>query len=692
MNIKTMNALWSVVLLVSMTALSLRAQNVATEASQTCNKLSAGIMLGGSFNMHRGILTTNEGILECGRFENANTLGWIGGNYANIPLSSDIALSVRLYYHKANATFTADNPVQPLIALGDGSTTALQTQHDLDVSLDYVNLDVLGQYFLSRNIYAAFGLSSGMAARNAFEQQESIIAPQGTNFLDGSTTRRIAAGYFTDEQGNRATNNVRIAGVAGVGAMLPLGSSFILNPELSFQYAFSRVISSADWKVHAVRGSIGVLYILESAPPPKPIIVPEPKQPEAPRVVMAPPVVSLEVNNVNSDGSVEGYAEVTIQNHRTMDILPLLPYVFFNASSLSLPERYHALTAETASSFRENQLSNDQLGVYYELLNIIGARMKLYPEAKLSLVGCIEPMDDGTANKSLASQRAAAVREYLRSVWGINDERISIRSRELPEIVSTRSVKDGRAENRRVEITASDPRILAPVYVRNAKTTITPNAIRLQPAIAYEGKLASVKHSILDNSGRVLGTTTSSDAQAKTLTSGELNLASLNSTQPLRAITELTTDDGKTARSERSIPVRRSFTSSRGNAEVVKDTVVERYSMILFNFDRSSTIASNNDQILSLIRSRIRTTSSVSIEGMTDYIGKAQNNQRLSEARANAVQNSIEAFIKPVDVQTKGSGEVKLFDNALPEGRFYNRRVFVEISTPLDPELDEEKP
>ena len=75
---------------------------------------------------------------------------------------------------------------------------------------------------------------------------------------------------------------------------------------------------------------------------------------------------------------------------------------------------------------------------------------------------------------------------------------------------------------------------------------------------------------------------------------------------------------------------------------------------------------------------------------MTDALGREESNKRLSESRAKVVQDEINAFIKPEKLTINGLGEVTLFNNELPEGRFYNRRVFVEIATPLNPDLDEE--
>lgn len=74
--------------------------------------------------------------------------------------------------------------------------------------------------------------------------------------------------------------------------------------------------------------------------------------------------------------------------------------------------------------------------------------------------------------------------------------------------------------------------------------------------------------------------------------------------------------------------------------------------------------------------------SNIVITGHTDSMGAAENNQRLSEARAQAVKNYLES--KGVDsnrMTAEGAGESKpIADNATKEGRAKNRRVAVELA------------
>jgi outer membrane protein OmpA-like peptidoglycan-associated protein len=650
------------------------------------NRLLLGVIGGGSLNFHRGILTTKEGILECGQFENATTLGWLLGNSINIPITEQLSIAPTLYFHKANAGFSAGNPVQPRVSLGNGSTVPMNTDHTLNVSLDYLTLDVPLRYFINERLYAFVGGSIGFNIGTSFEQEENILSPTGLTFLDGSTTRKVFAGTFTDANGVSSSSALRFAGIVGVGYMLPVSQSIIVHPELSYQYALSPVLADNDWKVHALRGGIGISYVLESAPtiePTKPEeIKPLPPPPApVPAPAPAPPVAILDVYNTSS-GKVQDFAEVSIVENRTIDVLPLLPYIFFEQSSSDLPEKYNRLISASTNEFKESSLGNEQLTVYYHLLNIIGVRMRKYPTSSITLIGCIES-DDEWKTKSLAQKRTRSVADYLVNVWGIDKQRITLKQRTLPFYPSTQRIADGRNENRRVEIESDDKRVLAPVYVRSIQRTVQPDGLVIKPSVVYSGIINESSIELSDSRNNQLWSRNQQGSNPVEVSSTEAKLNTIKSSEPIQAKVTVTSDDKRTSTAVRSIPVRKSYTSSRGNSEIVKDTMIERYSMILFNFDRASTIETNN-QIISMIRSRIRTSSSVAIEGMTDYIGRKRNNLRLSSSRANAVESSILQFIKPISVRSTGLGEVELFDNTTPEGRFYNRRVLIEIATPLD--------
>jgi outer membrane protein OmpA-like peptidoglycan-associated protein len=76
--------------------------------------------------------------------------------------------------------------------------------------------------------------------------------------------------------------------------------------------------------------------------------------------------------------------------------------------------------------------------------------------------------------------------------------------------------------------------------------------------------------------------------------------------------------------------------------------------------------------------------SHVDVRGYTDSTGTREYNQKLSERRANAVKDYLEAHgVAPGILSAQGFGEENpLASNATKEGRAENRRVTVRFTAP----------
>ena len=123
----------------------------------------------------------------------------------------------------------------------------------------------------------------------------------------------------------------------------------------------------------------------------------------------------------------------------------------------------------------------------------MGKRLTDKPEATLTLVGCNAGTGKEKGAKKLSAQRAEAVRNYLQTVWNIAPERLQIEARNLPAMPSTSRLKEGQAENRRVEIRASDPLILAPIRSVYLGNRIDTSTLKVQPSELKPGEIAGWK-------------------------------------------------------------------------------------------------------------------------------------------------------------------------------------------------------
>lgn len=377
------------------------------------------------------------------------------------------------------------------------------------------------------------------------------------------------------------------------------------------------------------------------------------------------------------------------------EVLPLLSAVFFDQSTSDIPARYDRLTTAQAVAFNETQLQSDypgyldngrsarQLVVYHNILNILGDRMRADESSTISLTG--------SSGKTLAEGKEMAdnIRQYLVTAFGINPARISTDSREKPFIPSEQpgGVKQLallREGDRRVDIATTSPQLLLQVG-GNAYALLKPvhiKAIQKDPLDS---------HVIFTVSG------------AAEL----LNTWSIDATDELGNVQHY----GPYTQDQASVPGKNMLGNNKqGNYKIVliaetkngdqfkKENFVSlvqkdepapagvRYS-ILFNFDKSKTIAENEAFLKEVIAPMIPDNATVIIHGHTDYIGNEKYNLNLSRERAAGIQQVLSTAIanagkKGIKFETYGFGEtpgIAPFENNLPEERFYNRTVIIDI-------------
>lgn len=121
------------------------------------------------------------------------------------------------------------------------------------------------------------------------------------------------------------------------------------------------------------------------------------------------------------------------------------------------------------------------------------------------------------------------------------------------------------------------------------------------------------------------------------------------------------------------------ITVDKKRMEGVTDREFEFYSLILFDFGKSK-LGQEHKNVLEFINKRVTSESQVTIEGFTDNIGDEKVNRKISEKRAIEVAK----WLGLKNAKTVGVGEsYLLYDNSLPEGRFYCRTVRITIETPI---------
>jgi len=376
---------------------------------------------------------------------------------------------------------------------------------------------------------------------------------------------------------------------------------------------------------------------------------------------------------------------LTIEEIRTIDSSPMLGHIYFAKEDGAIQPRYVRLSSPGDTAGFDEQKLGTTLEKYYQDLNIIGKRLTARPEATITLVGCNDNTGREKGNRKLSTLRAEAVRDYLGTVWNIAPGRMTIEVRNLPARPSTSRLKEGQAENRRVEIVSADPAILAPIRSTYLTTRIDASTLTARPDLAVPNGIAGWKVTAANASGTLTGLT------GKGAPAGEIAIP-------------LVTGDLKALAAGGDISVRIELQDNKGQslaaaADPVKVTLIqtsqrlaqkqdlrvqEKYALILFDFDKDA-IEANNQAIIDTITARIRTLPQATVEivGHTDNIGTEAYNLKLSGRRAAAVHKLLAAAQGEAPgerIRSAGVGAgTPLFDNLSPEARSFNRTVTITL-------------
>ncbi|MBC8146078.1 MAG: OmpA family protein, partial [bacterium] len=331
--------------------------------------------------------------------------------------------------------------------------------------------------------------------------------------------------------------------------------------------------------------------------------------------------------------------------------------------------------------FKEDDLhAHSTLGIYHQMLNIVGKRLQANPKARIKIVGCTSGEQGEKGNFELASRRAEMVRDFFRDTWQIDPSRMSIQPRGMPERASSEADPDGAEENRRVEIVADTWSILEPVNTADTARAVSPSKVRFETEAGSDAGLTSW-HLTATQSGKQLKKFEGKSGPPEKI---EWDLQREPKTIPLGSGTmdytlSVTDGNGQTyATPLASIPVDQ-ITIQKKRFERIADKEINRYSLILFDYG-SAELDESNRRIIDQIRSRIKPTADVRITGYTDRIGDEALNAELSAARAREAQQAL--GVKTTKVSGEGEAP-ELHDNSLPEGRFYCRTVQIVAETPI---------
>ena len=383
---------------------------------------------------------------------------------------------------------------------------------------------------------------------------------------------------------------------------------------------------------------------------------------------------------------------------RVRETFPLRNYVFFNLGSTEISSRYVLLSKDQVKDFKEDQLevftpielsgrSDRQMTVYYNVINILGARMGKEPSATIMLTGSsMQGPEDGIA-------MAMSVKRYLIDVFGIDSSRIDTEGRIKPRIPSeqpggTRELDLLREGDRRVSITSDSPSMLMefqsgpdaplkPVIINTVQEAPLDSYVSFNVEGAKEAFL-SWSLELMDENGAIQKFGPYTDE--KVSIPGKSILGSRSEGNYKATMTGQPKFGSKIVK---EAPIHMVLWTLPENEEMMRFSVI-------FEFNDSKAISIYDKYLTEIVTPKIPKDGTVIIHGHTDIIGDKANNQTLSLARANEVKSIIlNALVKvgrsDVKFEVYGFGEdqsLAQFENNYPEERFYNRTVIIDIIPP----------
>jgi outer membrane protein OmpA-like peptidoglycan-associated protein len=413
------------------------------------------------------------------------------------------------------------------------------------------------------------------------------------------------------------------------------------------------------------------------------------------------PIESKPIKMADIPFSVRAPEWITQVQH-IQEVLPLRHSIFFDMGSAEIPARYTVLNAKEALKFTEAQMvqnapdnlgdgrSARQMAIYHHILNITGDRLRSNPQSSILLIGSSDN------NAPEGKRMAALVKAYLVNNFQIDSSRISLQGREHPLIPSEQ--KGGVREldllhqgDRRVDIITKSSRVLEPVGNRKNRNLVATDLKNTPKDLIENQVVFTAEHAnkelqgwnmTLKNEAGVVQQYGPYTRDVVALSGNKILGQSTEGTYAVQMIG--TRKDGGVFEKSSTLRLKKALNGPHDQAY--------RFS-VLFEFDQAKSIVTYKEFLTQIVGPYLTDKSRVSIHGHTDIIGDEAYNLKLSKDRAQSAQKILENYLKSypnrkVTFETVGYGEEQAFapfENTLPEERFYNRCVIIDVVSPQKP-------
>lgn len=658
--------------------------NYEEEMEKMKTKPRFGLFVDYNLNYHNTSFKALPGIPNCCTlFEKGFGSGLEYGGNVQLFINKFLSYGIRLSLGNLHGVLNKYDEIPVIL---NGEIIPGKIENKIDISNNLISISPFISYRIepvSNNLYSYFSAKIGIPIDVTYSQYEKLLEPVGScTFIDGTTIRNIHSGKLDSKSSFLAAASV------GLGYDIPLNKVgfLVFTPEIYFNYWFLTPVKDLSWNVFQIAMGASIKYIQPPPPPPPPA---EPMLPILPELPFPDDeqnfIVDINAYKIDLTGNKIDDVTIKVEDFTYVSLKPLLNYIFFDKNSSELPLRYKLLNRKQADNFDIKILRElDPVETYYHILNIVGKRLREFPNAKIKLVGTNANIDEEKGNLELSEARAISVKNYFVDVWKIDEDRIKVSAINLPKEPTTSLDNDGIDENMRVEILSDDIHITESILTFDTLKVIEEADIEFVPEVTSTFDVKDWDIVISQNGKEIEKWSGSNNIPSEIKWKIEDDNHKYNQIKSrkenLKYVLNVTDKIGQKVSSKlKDIDIQRMSIDAK-RSENQSDTEFERYSLILFDFG-SSKLGYEHKQTVDYIKKRIKPNSEVNIIGYSDAIGDSLVNSKLALERAKAVVKRLQ--ILNAEVHGVGEAEILYQDN-LPECRFYCRTVMIDIKTPID--------
>lgn len=641
-------------------------------------------LLGGpNFIYHKTQLPLIYNSADCGVYDNNNNKGYFLGTGINYNLFDKLfSIDTRIYLENRNLELIKSTNNFEVYNQTNDNYTKLELQHNYTSKLNYLGFEI---GFNSQPLYyipVSFRIGidySDVFGNSNFTNTQTILSPDNILFNNKRRTQVIEEGEFS---------NINTS--YGISFALQSKFNWINNlqvgTEINYRLGLNNLKSDSFWETNILRFNLLVFLdnslidstILEENITSLNQINKETKD----SIILNSNNINEKTNNIN----IIKADNLSILETFVTQTYPILPYIFFDSSSANLSNKF-IKKYENSYQFDEKKLPHNNLEIYYHILDILGSRLSK-SNSNITIIGMSDGIEENNLKSTniLMSNRANTIKNYLKSKWNIDDDKMTIKTK----LYENKAKIDNEIitnEYRRVELLSNDISLFEPI-LHSKFIEYTSNKTEQNLELNYINKVQELDINIIYNDNKI-----KLEKKYYNLFINDKNksiICKININQNYLDKYSIILDYYNECSFEIiSKDIYDQFDTNKINFTVFKDQnnfELGRLNLIVFDYNSFEISDINRNMLKNFTSNTIQNNSKTKIIGSTDLVGELTYNYNLSQERADAVANYLNSFNKNykfIEIKGIGPSDIK-FDNSNAEGRFYCRTVLIEVKTPID--------